>query len=136
MTCATTSSTTPITVTKGESKTLRVTVKDSITKLPVDLTGCKVWFTVKVRVEDVGAVITKRNLAAGGDDTQIEILLPQTGTDKGRFLIYLLSADTACLDANLTYICDVWIELTSGKRYAVIKKRSFVVEAAVTTVFT
>lgn len=135
MTCATTSSTV-LSVVKGESKTFRVTVKDSITKLPIDLTGCKAWFTVKIRVEDVAAVIAKKNLAAGGSDQQIEILLPQTGTDKGRLLIYLLPADTACLLTDISYVCDVWIELTNGKRYSVIKKRAFEIEPAVTTVFT
>ncbi len=124
-----------ITITRGESKTLRVTVYDR-NKAVVDLTGSKVWFTVKERLEDVVSIISKRNLAAGGDDTQIEIILPQTGANKGRLYIFLLPDDTACLSSDTTYVFDVWIELPGGQRYAVIKRRSFTVDPSVTTSFT
>jgi hypothetical protein len=133
-TCATTGSTSPITIVRGESKTFQVTVKDK-NKTNVDLTGSKVWFTVKERIEDVTPVISKRNLAAGGSNAQIEILLPQTNGNKGKLNIYLVPSDTACLKTDHSYVFDVWVELTSGKRYQVIKKRTFIIEEAVTTVF-
>jgi hypothetical protein len=131
--CAT-STTSPITIVRGESKTFQVTVKDK-NKAAVDLTGSKVWFTVKERIEDVTPVIAKRNLAAGGSATEIEILLPQTNGQKGKLNIYLVPSDTACLKTDHSYVFDVWVELTSGKRYQVIKKRTFTIEDAVTTVF-
>lgn len=136
MTCSPTTMTpAPITVTRGESRTIRVTVRDT-TKALVDLTGGKAWFTVKERTEDVTPLIRKRNLAAGGADTEILILVPQTDADKkGKFEIYLLPGDTSCLKPGVLYVCDAWVEL-AGKRYNVVKKRTFTIDDAVTTDFT
>lgn len=125
----------PIKVTRGESKTFLMTVRDS-NKQPVDLTGGKVWFTVKNRVEDVGAIISKKNLAAGGVDGQILITLPQTLAAIGQAQIFLDPADTAGLDPEASYWCDAWVQLTSGKRYQVLSNRPFKIDPAVTTVFT
>jgi hypothetical protein len=133
MTCSTTTTGT-ITLTRGEDRTIRVTVRD-VDKALVDIAGGKVWFTVKARVEDVTSLIRKRNLAAGGADAQILITLPQTGTDKGRLEIYILPADTECLKSDVTYVCDAWLEL-AGKRYNIVKRRAFAIEDAVTTDFT
>jgi len=134
-TCAAHSTTSTITVTRGENRTIRVTVRDAAKAL-VNITGAKAWFTVKERIESVTPLIRKRNLAAGGADVQILITLPQTDADKtGKFEIYLLPADFECLKYGVMYICDAWIEL-AGKRYQVIKKRPFVIDGAVTTDFT
>jgi hypothetical protein len=134
MTCSTTSTTGTITITRGENRTIRVTVRDT-NKALVDLTGAKVWFTVKERIEDVTPLIRKRNLAAGGADAEILILIPQADADKkGKFEIYLLPTDTECLKSGVSYVCDAWVELV-GKRYNVVKKRTFVIEDAVTTDF-
>lgn len=134
MMCSTTATTTAsLSVVRGESKTYEVTVRDAA-KQTVDLTGAKVWFTVKERLEDISPVISKRNVAAGGSALEAEVT-PQTGTTKGKLRIYLTPSDSANLDTTKTYVCDVWIELTSGKRHQVIKRRAFVVDPAVTTVF-
>ena len=135
MTCLACNTATTLLVTRGESKTYRVTVRDA-QKNPVDLTGAKVWFSVKNRVEDLSPIIGKRNLAAGGVDGQILITLPQTGTSLGQMQIFLDPADTAGLDPCASYVCDVWVQFTSGKRYQVIKNRGFRIEPAVTTIFT
>mgnify|MGYP001251262186 CR=1 FL=1 len=133
VTCATQQA--GIAVTRGESKTFLMTVRDS-KKVPVDITGAKVWFTVKNRIEDVAAVIAKRNLAAGGVDGQILITIPQIGATLGQVQIFLDPADTAGLDPCASYICDVWVQLITGKRYQVIKNRAFRIDPAVTTSFT
>lgn len=134
MTCDSASASNAIHVVRGESKTLEVTVKDTTGSL-VDVTGTKVWFTVKRRIEDVATIITKKNAAAGGAAAQALVTLPQTGTSKGKFQVYLLPADTAALSPAVAYVCDVWIEMASGKRYQVARTRSFVVDPAVTVVF-
>jgi hypothetical protein len=126
--------TSALTIDRGASKTFLITVLDN-NNAQVDLTGALVWFTVKERLEDVTPVISKRNLAAGGDNAQALVLLPQTGTTKGQFEIYLVPSDTACLKTDHSYVFDIWVELTSGKRYQVVKKRTFIIEEAVTTVF-
>lgn len=134
MTCSATTTTGTITVTRGESRTIRVTVRD-VDKALVNLTGAKVWFTVKDRIESITPLIRKRNITAGGADAEILITAPQTDADKkGKFEIYLLPTDTECIKPGVTYVCDAWVEL-AGKRYNVIKKRSFVIDDAVTTNF-
>lgn len=138
MTCASTSATVagaPITITRGESRTFLMTVRD-IKKQPVDITGAKVWFSVKNRIEDVALIIGKRNLAAGGVDGQILITLPQLGASLGQAMIFIDHADTALLDPDESYVCDVWVQLTTGKLYQVVKNRKFQINPAVTTLFT
>lgn len=123
-----------ITVVRGANKTLLMTVRDG-NKQPVDLTGAKVWFTVKHRIEDVAACISKKNLLAGGVDGQILILLPQTGAQKGQAKIFLVPADTAGMDPAESYWCDAWVQLATGEKYQVVSNRPFKVEPAVTTSF-
>jgi hypothetical protein len=125
----------PLTVTRGESKTFLMTVRARSTKAPVDITGAKVWFSVKNRVEDVALIIAKRNLAAGGVDGQILITLPQVGASLGQAMIFLDHADTASLDPEASYVCDVWIQLTTSKMYQVVKNRKFRIDPSVTTSF-
>lgn len=124
----------PLTVTRGESKTYLMTVRSKTTKLPVDLTGAKVWFSVKNRLEDPDPLINKRTLNAGGLDTQA-LVLTQSGATLGQAQIFLTPPDTAARDPQGSYVCDAWVELSSGKRYQVVKNRGFEVDPAVTTKF-
>lgn len=104
----------------------------------VDLTGAMVWFTVKNRVEDLGATTTKRNVAAGGVDNQALVALPQTGIALSQFRVFLDPADTAPVDPAAELWCDAWVQLPGGpplKRYQVTRNRQLVVDPAVTTVF-
>lgn len=132
--CSTSAAVKTITVVRGANKTLLMTVRDS-NKQPVDLTGAKVWFTVKNRIEDVAACISKKNLLAGGVDGQILVLLPQTGAQKGQAKIFLVPADTAGMDPDESYWCDAWVQLATGEKYQVVSNRPFKVESAVTTSF-
>lgn len=143
----------PIHVTRGASKTLLFTARADVvtgemsaaiagvdqvlTGSPVDLTGAKVWFTVKNRVEDVAAVTTKRNVAAGGIDNQV-LVATQTGPTVGQFRVFIDSADTAPLDPVASLWCDVWIQLPGGppfNRQQVRGNGPIVVDPAVTTAF-
>ncbi|HEY8922797.1 MAG TPA: hypothetical protein VIU64_00380 [Polyangia bacterium] len=143
----------PLRVTRGASKTLLFAVRaDAVGDLvafvpgvdpplsgtPVDLTGAKVWFTVKNRVEDAGAVVTKRNAAAGGVDNQVLVTTPQAGTTLGQFKVFLDPADTAPVDPAAELWCDTWVQLPGGpplRRYQVRRDGQLVVDPAVTTVF-
>lgn len=143
----------PIHVTRGASRTLLLTARmDAVTGevsaaiagvdsssvgSPVDLTGAKVWFTIKNRVEDVAVVTTKRNVAAGGIDNQV-LIATQTGTTVGQFRVFIDSADTAPLDPAASLWCDVWIQLPGGppfNRQQVRGNGMIVVDPAVTTAF-
>jgi hypothetical protein len=129
-----TSANAALTVVRGESKTFLMVVQDS-KKVPVDITGAKIWFSVKNRIEDVALIIGKRNLAASGVDGQILITLPQTGASIGQATIFIVPADTAALDPCESYICDVWLQTLTGEKYQIVKNRKFIIDPAVTTQF-
>lgn len=120
MTCATCAATTTLKITQGNHRTLKLRVVDSATPpARQDLTGFKIYCTIKERYEDVVSLIYKRNVAAGGSALEIDLVLPQTGLTKGRANIYLLPADTACLKLG-SYVCDVMIEDLAGVRTTVV----------------
>lgn len=128
---------TPLHVVRGASKAFLVTVSRAAGG-PVDLSGARIWFTVKNRVEDVAPVIVKRNLAAGGVDNQVLISTPQTGINLGQFTVYIDPADTSGLSPSESYWCDIFVQLPGGppiNRQQVLRNTSFVVDPAVTTAF-
>lgn len=145
----------PIRVARGASKTLlfsvrAVAVTGEMTstilgrdQAPapgalVDLTGAKVWFTIKNRVEDPGALVTKRNVAAGGVDNQVLVVVPQAGIALSRFRVLLDPADTTLLDPAASYWFDVFVQMPGGPpidRQQVMRNRQLVVDSTVTTDF-
>lgn len=155
MSCGTPrASVTPIRVTRGTSKTLLFTVRAdvatgemsaTITGLdqasvgnPVDLTGARVWFTVKNRLEDVAAAISKKNVIAGGVDNQVLVVFPQSGVTQGQVRVFVDVADTALLDPAEPLLCDLFVQRAGGPpidRQQVMANRPFVVDPAVTTTF-
>jgi hypothetical protein len=134
MTCSACNPQHALTVTRGESKTFLVTVRDSQRNL-IDLTSASVWFTVKNRLEDPGATIAKKNVTAGGVDGQILVSLPQVGAVVGQFKIFIVPADTTGIDPEAALVCDAWVQVASGQRYQVISNRQFKILPAVTTAF-
>lgn len=147
--------TSPIRVARGASKTLLFAVRaDTVTGemaatvvgldqtlapgVPVDLTGAKVWFTIKNRVEDVGALVTKRNAAAGGVDNQVLVVAPQVGIVVGYFRVLLDVADTTPFDPGASFWCDAFVQMPGGPpvdRQQVAASRQLVVDPAITTDF-
>lgn len=107
---------------RGVSKTLELVVTDAEGKA-VDLTGGKVVMTVKGTVSDTNPLIQK----SSDVPTQAELTVPREGKAK----IYLVPADTQTL-AIKSYVFDVWLVLSSGKRFAVIPPSVFEVQAGVT----
>jgi len=146
--------TAPIHAARGASKTLLFTVRADPTTgemtatiagvdspgsgVPVDLTGAKVWFTIKNRVEDAGAIAAKRNVAAGGVDNQILVATPQTGVSVGQFRVLLDPADTTPLEAMTTCWCDAFVQMPGGppiNRQQVSANRQLIIDPVVTTNF-
>lgn len=135
MSCSKCDSVQSLHVTRGESATFLLTVINRTTKAPIDITGASVWFTVKNRLEDISALIPKKNSVAGGVDSQILITVPQTGATMGQLQVFLVPADTALLDPDASYWCDAWVQLPNGARNQVVRNTPFRVDPAVTTSF-
>lgn len=115
-----------LTIVRGTSRTLALTVKDGDGNA-VDLTGARVVMTVKCRVKDVDPVIQKDS---DNGVSEVEITGPLAGTAK----IYLQPGDTQTLDPG-PYVFDIWVILTSGSRHLVVGPGKFNVVPGV-TVFT
>jgi hypothetical protein len=107
---------------RGTSKTLELVVTDADGKV-VDLTGSKVVMTVKASVADTNPLIQKST----DFPAQAELTVPR----EGKARIYLTPPDTQNL-AVKSYVFDVWLVLSSGKRFAVVPPSTFEVQAGVT----
>lgn len=126
-----------LTVVQGEDETFEIAVTDA-NDLAYDLTGAKIYFTVRKTWKSATAIIEKKTLNAGGTDAQILMMTPQTGATKGKAQIYIIPADTTVLTNDEvdegTYVYDVWIVTAAGKRKVVRSTQTFVVEPRITTV--
>lgn len=111
-----------VTLVRGTSKSLELLVVDIAGKA-VDLTGAKIVMTVKAAVSDTTPLFMK----SSDFPSQAEIPYPR----QGKARIYVSPADTQNL-APKQYVFDVWVVLSSGKRYAVVQPSTFEVLAAVT----
>lgn len=110
---------------RGTSKTLKLTVLDD-KQATVDITGARILFSVKRRLEDTVPLIQKDSAASVAE---IALIQPQVGVAE----IYINPADTQNQDLG-DYFFDVWAILASGKRYAVVPPSTFEVLAGVTLV--
>jgi hypothetical protein len=109
---------------RGTSKTFILEITDEEGAV-VNLTGSTIYFTVKDSIDAVNPLIQKKS----SDALQIDIYDPVGGKAK----IYLDPADTQAL-ALKPRIFDVWVVLTSGKRYVVIPPSDFVLKPSVTVI--
>jgi len=91
------------------------------TRIPVDLNGAAIWFTVKYKTSDPdsAALISKASPLAGGSDSEIKILTP---TADGKAEIYLLPEDSENIDPGL-YVYGVQLRLITGDLYTIIRDR-------------
>lgn len=103
-----------------DDRTLEVSANYEHDGSVVDLTGAKIWFTVKDRTsdEDSEAHIMKRNTAAGGSDSEILVTNP-TG---GALEVYLVPADSTDMNPG-TYQYDVQVILANGKTYTIVRSQ-------------
>jgi hypothetical protein len=117
---------------KGSSKTYRLTIYNeqtdpSLDPELLDLTGSTLYFTVKN-----SALTTQLFQKVSTSSTQIEIL-PQTGATLGQADVKIGPSDTSSATAA-TYTYDIWIVLSSGKRYQIVPNSPFVLSTPVTVI--
>lgn len=115
----------------GDDRTLSLSVNQSDGSV-VDLTGAKIWFTVKNRLADTDAdaLIQKRNTAAGGGDTEILV----TDAPNGQAQIFIIPTDTEDVDAAI-YSYDIQVILSTGKKHTITRSQ-FCVKEDVTKAIT
>jgi len=108
---------------RGSSKTYELHVTDAEEE-DVDLTGARVIMSVKCDLSDPSPLIQKDSVKGA---SEVDINHPK----EGKAEIKLVPSDTQTMDAG-TYIFDVWVELASGTRSAVVAPSPFKVVAGVT----
>jgi hypothetical protein len=104
-----------ISIAQGEDQTLEITVTDSAGNTE-DLTGARLVLNVKADPSDKTPVILKTT-----DNVQQAQIIKALA---GYVRFYITSADTSKLEPA-RYFYDVWVILSSGKRYPVIKTSVF-----------
>jgi hypothetical protein len=85
----------------------------------VDLSDSKIWFTVKQKTSDpdTSAILSKKNEAAGGADTEILIVEP---AENGQAQVFLTPDDTDLVNPGV-YSYDVQVLLANGKTYTAVR---------------
>lgn len=114
-----------IDVVRGSTKIFELCVKDDHGD-GVDITGSRVVFTVKCRIEDRENVIQKDS---DNGIAEIELTEPKIGKAK----IKLNSSDTANLELG-KYVFDIWVVLPSGAKHLVVGPGDLVITAGVTVI--
>lgn len=104
-----------ITMYKGDNYTAEVTVVDE-NGSAVNITGSGVIFTVRPSLDSADITFQRKNLAAGGDATQIEMTDPANGV----FKLYIVPANTSGITSK-TYVYDFQVTLATGEVYTVIQ---------------
>ncbi|PNV83835.1 MAG: hypothetical protein C0610_16790 [Desulfobacteraceae bacterium] len=88
----------------GNSKNIKVTVTDKVTKSAVDITGDKFYFTIKD--------------AASEDDSQaaVQVSVVASGTEaqNGIVVIKVAASDTLAVEVGQYEYDIVWLKLTSA----------------------
>ncbi len=111
-----------ISISRGEFAPISLQVFDAANVI-VNLTGGKVYFTMKMDSSDQTPLIQK----SSDDINQIEITYPRLGKAD----IFINSSDTASLDTGI-YIYDIWVILASGRKYPVIRPSIFEIKESIT----
>lgn len=108
---------TKVAVYRKRNRTIRITLTG-----PGDLTGAKIWFSVKDEKSDPDndALILKKNLAAGGTDDQAKVIDGPNGIIE----IYIVPTDTVSMSAG-DYLYDVVIETAAGRKLEAIEPSTF-----------
>lgn len=109
---------------RGESKTLRLTITDASGTV-VDLTGARVKMTV-VEADTTSNVLFTKDSDVGV--SEVEIATPTSGVAD----IFIEPSDTSGVTLY-KFLYDIWVELASGKRYAVVCPSKLFISETYTT---
>lgn len=98
-----------ITIYRNRDVALTVTIRTDVG----DITGSKLWFSVKHKIDDTdaNAVIMKKNFAAGGAESQATVV-----DGPGRIVAFYIDRPDTVNEECKNYHMDAAIELPSGKR--------------------
>ncbi len=111
-----------ISVAQGEDKTLKLEVTDDDDVI-FNLTGHSLTFTVKYNENESANIVLK----ISSDINQIDIFDPVAGEAN----IFLVPADTEDFEPG-DYFYDIWVTLSTGERFTVIKKNNFKITPRIT----
>jgi len=96
--------------------TLKITTKNPITKVVVDITGASLVFQIKISLDKNAAVLVERkNTAAGGGTTEIE----DSDLTNGEYKVHLLPEHVADIGK---FFCETKMTLSS-KESTIFQKR-------------
>lgn len=96
--------------------TLKITTKNPITKVVVNITGAALVFQIKASLDiNATALVEKKNTTAGGDATEIE----NSDLTNGEYKVHLLPENIADLGK---FFCEVKMTLSS-KETTIFQKR-------------
>lgn len=114
---------------KGDDEKRKITLTNTVTGLPIDLTNTKIWFSVKKNYSDTTYQFQRRNDLAGGDDTEILI----TDALNGEALLHVIPANTEDMIAS-NYVYDVQISHPTYGIKTPIKSTLFLKEHVTTEI--
>jgi len=96
--------------------TLKITTKNPITKVVVDITGASLVFEIKATLDmNATALVQRKNVTAGGDATEIE----NSDLTNGEYKVHLLPEH---VDTLGSFFCEVKMTLAS-KDSTIFQKR-------------
>lgn len=122
-----------VTVYRKRNHTVKVTMYNT-----GDLTGAKIWFSVKSSSADAdaAALITKKSANNGGSDADAKVVTAyaqdaETGCWYSVIEVYLVEDDTKNLNPG-DYLYDVVIQTSIGRKLQAVKPAPFKIEQPVT----
>lgn len=120
-----------LTMYRGNNKVFRFPVLDQDGNV-VDITGAKIWFTVKKASDlddanDADAIFQRKNQAAGGSDAEIEI----TDAVNGIFKVKIVPANTSDVEAD-EYQFDAQVLIAGGVGIKTVTRGKFTIFQDVT----
>ncbi len=118
--------TTTIEIVNGNDRTITFSLSDEDTQEAIDLTGGSIIFSVKDDRESTTALLQRKNVTAGGDDSQVLI----SATTTGELDVYLIPSNTSDMEEG-TYWYD--LNVTVGGKISTPAIGMFVIIKGVTT---
>lgn len=103
---------------RGED--FRLSLQAKLNGVPLDLTGASIYFSVKETADSADVLFQLKNTAAGGGDTQIEVV----DIDEGLLLIKGDRNNTIEIERRYCF-CDCYVSI-SGKDYIILSEEFIV----------
>lgn len=115
---------------QGEDRHWVLAIRQRVRGTPQDITGYKIYMTLRARIESVDTIFTKRSVLAGGSNSQIYIR-PQVGIDIGKADIFVAYVDTYHVVPS-SYIMDLWVVTILNEHRPMIISHAFKILPSIT----